>query len=79
MPDPERRPDLATLLAGVAEGQGGSITPPIYQTSLFAFDSFQDFEDRMAGRTDQAMYTRVQLFQRHGGHFRHADGLSASR
>ena len=29
MPDPERRPDLATLLAGVAEGQGGSITPPI--------------------------------------------------
>ncbi|MEZ5797627.1 MAG: aminotransferase class I/II-fold pyridoxal phosphate-dependent enzyme [Paracoccaceae bacterium] len=60
MPDPETRPDLATLLAAVGDGQGGSITPPIYQTSLFSFDSFQDFEDRMAGRSDQAMYTRVQ-------------------
>ncbi|MFV0386210.1 aminotransferase class I/II-fold pyridoxal phosphate-dependent enzyme [Paracoccus sp. (in: a-proteobacteria)] len=54
------RPELATLLASVDPGQGGSITPPIYQTSLFAFDSFQDFEDRMAGRSDQAIYTRVQ-------------------
>jgi cystathionine beta-lyase/cystathionine gamma-synthase len=60
MPDSGRLPDLATLLAGVADGQGGSITPPIYQTSLFSFDSFADFEDRMAGRTNQPIYTRVQ-------------------
>ena len=60
MPDTHPPVDLATLLAAATEGQGGSITPPIYQTSLFSFASFQDFEDRMAGRSDQAMYTRVQ-------------------
>ncbi|MGI9510691.1 MAG: PLP-dependent transferase, partial [Geminicoccaceae bacterium] len=52
--------DLATALAAVHGADAGSVTPPIYQTSLFTFDSFQDFEDRMAGKTDQAIYTRVQ-------------------
>lgn len=51
---------LATMLAAVLNDAGGAVTPPIVQTSLFAFDSYQDFEDRMAGRTDQAIYTRVQ-------------------
>lgn len=51
---------LSTLLAGVIDDANGAITPPIVQTSLFAFDSYQAFEDRMAGRTDQAIYTRVQ-------------------
>lgn len=51
---------LATMLAAVLDDAGGAVTPPIVQTSLFAFDSYQDFEDRMAGRTDQAIYTRVQ-------------------
>lgn len=53
-------PDIATILAAVlADGQGAA-TPPIVQTSLFTFDSYQDFEDRMAGRSDAALYTRVQ-------------------
>lgn len=58
----ERRDDLemATLLAMTYGTDAGSVTPPIYQTSLFTFDSFEAFEDRMAGRTDQAIYTRVQ-------------------
>ncbi|NVO58636.1 PLP-dependent transferase, partial [Rhodobacteraceae bacterium B1Z28] len=30
------------------------------QTSLFTFDSYQSFEDRMAGRSDAAIYTRVE-------------------
>jgi cystathionine beta-lyase/cystathionine gamma-synthase len=59
MSDQDRPPSLATVLAAV-NGEGGSVTPPIVQTSLFTFDSFADFEDRMAGRSDQAMYTRVQ-------------------
>lgn len=59
MPDHDHAPSLATLLAAV-NGEGGSVTPPIVQTSLFTFDSFADFEDRMAGRSDRAMYTRIQ-------------------
>ncbi len=51
---------LATLMATVFDDANGSMTPPIVQTSLFAFDTYQDFEDRMAGRSDQPIYTRVQ-------------------
>ncbi len=53
-------PELATLLAAAFDGAGGAITPPIVQTSLFAFETYSDFEDRMAGRTKGAIYTRVQ-------------------
>jgi cystathionine beta-lyase/cystathionine gamma-synthase len=52
--------DLATLLASIFPDGGGAVTPPIVQTSLFSFDSYQDFEDRMAGRSDAPIYTRVQ-------------------
>ena len=51
---------LETLLAEPFGGEQGSVTPPIFQSSLFTFDSYQDFEDRMAGRSDRALYTRVQ-------------------
>ena len=53
-------PSLATLLAAVLDDETRAVVPPIVQSSLFAFDSYQDFEDRMAGRSDQAIYTRVQ-------------------
>lgn len=59
----EQRPDdysIETLLATVAEGAGGAVVPPIVQTSLFAFDNYKAFEDRMAGRSDDSLYTRVQ-------------------
>src|SRR5690606_27527930 len=52
--------DLGTLLSALVGGTGGSVTPPIVQTSLFAFDSYQAFVDRMAGASDQPVYTRVQ-------------------
>lgn len=48
------------MLAAAYSADAGSVTPPIYQTSLFTFDSFEAFEDRMAGKTDQSIYTRVQ-------------------
>ena len=52
--------DIATLLAAVLDGGQGAVVPPIVQTSLFTFDSYQAFEDRMADRSSQALYTRVQ-------------------
>lgn len=60
MDDREGDLDLATMLAAVHGADAGSVTPPIYQTSLFTFENYQAFEDRMAGRTDQPIYTRVQ-------------------
>ena len=51
---------LETLLAEPFGGEAGSVMPPIFQSSLFTFDNYQDFEDRMAGRSDRALYTRVQ-------------------
>lgn len=52
--------DLATRLARVIDDRNGAVAPPIVQSSLFAFDSYQDFVDRMAGATSQPIYTRVQ-------------------
>lgn len=51
---------LATLMAAVLDDENGAIAPPIVQTSLFSFENYQAFEDRMAGRTMQPIYTRVQ-------------------
>ncbi|MCV6575163.1 MAG: aminotransferase class I/II-fold pyridoxal phosphate-dependent enzyme [Cohaesibacter sp.] len=51
---------LATLLAQVMEDPHGAVNPPIVQSSLFAFDDYNAFEARMAGHTDEALYTRVQ-------------------
>ncbi len=52
--------DMATLLAGVTGDANGAISPPIVQSSLFAFKDYQAFEDRLSGHTDTAIYTRVQ-------------------
>ena len=52
--------EISTLLAAAFGGEHGSVTPPVVQSSLFTFDSYQAFEDRMAARTDTAIYTRVQ-------------------
>lgn len=51
---------LATLFSEAFGDTNGSITPPIVQSSLFTFDSYEAFEDRMAGRTQNAIYSRVQ-------------------
>jgi cystathionine beta-lyase/cystathionine gamma-synthase len=46
------------LLAGI-DG-AGPVSPPIVQSSLFTFDSYAAFEARMAGQSDEPLYTRVQ-------------------
>jgi cystathionine beta-lyase/cystathionine gamma-synthase len=56
----DRQDSLATLLAAISDDPGGSIPPPIVQSSLFAFDTMQEFEDRIAGRNSHLVYTRVQ-------------------
>jgi cystathionine beta-lyase/cystathionine gamma-synthase len=54
------RPSLATRLARPWGDPAGPVTPPIHQTSLFTFDSYAAFEARMAGQSDEPLYTRVQ-------------------
>jgi cystathionine beta-lyase/cystathionine gamma-synthase len=56
----EMEMNIATLMASVFDDENGAITPPIVQTSLFSFANYQAFEDRMSGRTQVPIYTRVQ-------------------
>ena len=51
---------LATRLAQPWGQPSGPVTPPIHQTSLFTFESYAAFEARMAGLSDEPLYTRVQ-------------------
>lgn len=53
-------PSIETLLATMSSEFDGAVAPPIVQTSLFTFDSYKAFEDRMSGRSDDPLYTRVQ-------------------
>lgn len=45
--------------AGIGKDPHGSVVPPIYQTSTFAFESAQQGADRFAGQTDGFIYTRL--------------------
>ena len=51
---------IETLLAQTHGGAEGSVTPPIYQSSLFTFDDFAAFEARMSGQGNRTLYSRVQ-------------------
>jgi cystathionine beta-lyase/cystathionine gamma-synthase len=37
----------------------GAVAPPIYQTSLFTFDDYQSMVDRFRGKSQQAIYSRI--------------------
>lgn len=56
----DRDLDVASLLCTTSGETGGSVTPPIVQTSLFTFDDYDDFKDRMTGKSDKDIYTRIQ-------------------
>jgi methionine-gamma-lyase len=45
--------------AGIPEDEYGSVVPPIYQTSTFAFDSAEHGAGRFAGESDGYIYTRI--------------------
>lgn len=50
--------EAATLLAHDEPFPGGAVVPPIYQTSLFTFDSYEDMADVFAGRSTKPIYSR---------------------
>ena len=56
-----REPGFATRLvhAGVPKDEYGSVVPPIYQTSTFAFDSAEQGASRFAGESDGYICTRI--------------------
>ena len=51
--------EAATLLAHDEPFPNGAVVPPIYQTSLFTFDSYADMADAFAGRGKHLIYSRV--------------------
>ena len=60
----QSEPDLASLLsspydASALETGTGTIAPPIFQSSLFTFDSYEAFAARMRGASEQAIYSRI--------------------
>jgi cystathionine beta-lyase/cystathionine gamma-synthase len=60
--------DPATIVAHDEGWPDGAVVPPIFQTSLFTFGSYQALEDAMAGRTRTPIYSRgdnptVQAFE----------------
>jgi len=45
--------------AGIPKDEHGSVVPPIYQTSTFAFGNAQQGASRFAGESDGYIYTRI--------------------
>ena len=60
--------DPSTIVAHDDAFPAGAVVPPIFQTSLFTFGSYQELEDAMAGRVPRPIYSRgdnptVQAFE----------------
>jgi cystathionine beta-lyase/cystathionine gamma-synthase len=60
--------DPSTIVAHDETFPAGAVVPPIFQTSLFTFGSYQELEDAMAGRVPRPIYSRgdnptVQAFE----------------
>ena len=47
------------VLACDPKHHNGAVSPPIYQSSLFTFNSYDEMLRRFRGDTDQALYSRV--------------------
>src|SRR5919106_3537321 len=50
--------DPSTIVAHDEAFPGDPVVPPIFQTSLFTFGSYQELEDTMAGRVRRPIYSR---------------------
>ena len=59
MANKDTRLSVDTLLVHDQRHSKGAVAPPIYQTSLFTFDSYQAMVDRFRGDTEQAVYSRI--------------------
>lgn len=51
--------EAATILAHDPQFAEGAVVPPIYQTSLFTFRSYEEMRATFAGQTGQSVYSRV--------------------
>ena len=59
MQDDPDWPEAATILAHDPRFSEGAVVPPVYQTSLFTFESYQQMRATFAGQTGQVVYSRV--------------------
>src|SRR4051794_15067054 len=59
MQDDPDWPLAATILAHDPRFSEGAVVPPIHQTSLFTFESYEQMRATFAGRTGQSVYSRV--------------------
>jgi cystathionine beta-lyase/cystathionine gamma-synthase len=50
--------DPSTIVAHDEGFPAGAVVPPIFQTSLFTFGSYQELEDAMAGTAPRPIYSR---------------------
>ena len=61
-------PQPETIVAHDDEFPAGAVVPPIFQTSLFTFPSYEELEAAFAGKTRRPIYSRgdnptVQVFE----------------
>ena len=59
MAEQDLRLSEETMLVHDERHSEGAVSPPIYQTSLFTFDSYQSMVDRFRGESSQPVYSRV--------------------
>jgi cystathionine beta-lyase/cystathionine gamma-synthase len=59
MGEHEPRVSDDTLLVHDERHSEGAVAPPIYQTSLFTFESYQSMVDRFRGESTQPIYSRI--------------------
>ena len=59
MSDKETAATSHTYLVHDEAHAEGAVSPPIYQTSLFTFKSYEEMEARFKGQSDHALYSRI--------------------
>lgn len=59
MSNKQRARSDSTALVHDEDHAEGAVAPPIYQTSLFTFDSYESLAERFRGASDRPVYSRV--------------------
>jgi cystathionine beta-lyase/cystathionine gamma-synthase len=57
--NPEQRIPPETVVTNDSPFSYGAVSPPIYQSSLFTFDSIESMDQRFRGETSNPLYSRV--------------------
>ena len=59
MSDKDTAETSHTFLVHDEQHAEGAVSPPIYQTSLFTFNSYEEMEARFKGESDRPLYSRI--------------------